>query len=212
VEPASSRGLLLAKERREWKKPLHRSPVFETTLHSSRTNARKFASSCVTISEGSIRIAASPHRSMGSSRVGGTRDCDFIPRLSNERRKEGERESERDICAGPRLTADSERRCSARNAQTSRPVNRSTHYHKCPRRARPTRKSVSQIARVGLCHLSRPGPLALLRSALLRDARSPRFHGAKRSDACDRIAPLALPFFVATRTELRGDISGYARK
>lgn len=36
----------------------------------------------------------------------------------------------------------------------SRPVNRATHYHKCPRdAARPTRKSVSQIARVGLCHL-----------------------------------------------------------
>jgi len=94
------------------------------------------------------------------------------------------RQKQRDISANW-STADSERRCSARNARLSRPVNRSTHYHKCPRRARPTRKSVSQIARVGLCHLSRPGPLALL-----RDARSPRFHGAERSDRSSRAALL----------------------
>lgn len=42
-------------------------------------------------------------------------------------------------------------------SRASRPVNRATHYHKCPHRARPTRKSVSQIARVGLCHLSPAG-------------------------------------------------------
>lgn len=48
------------------------------------------------------------------------------------------------------------RRDAARHNQRreSRPVNRATHYHKCPRAGvRPTRKSVSQIARVGLCHL-----------------------------------------------------------
>lgn len=50
----------------------------------------------------------------------------------------------------------------------SRPVNRATHYHKCTP-ARPTRKSVSQIARVGLCHL--PTALFLSRSS---SSRTPR--------------------------------------
>lgn len=50
----------------------------------------------------------------------------------------------------------------------SRPVNRATHYHKCAP-ARPTRKSVSQIARVGLCHL--PTALFLSRSSSSRTER-----------------------------------------
>jgi len=124
-----------------------------------------------------------------------------VPPALAERGREREREREKDIRADPRLTADSERRCSARNAQTSRPVNRSTHYHKCPRRARPTRKSVSQIARVGLCHLSRPGLPPPRAPPLRAPPRSPRF-APERSGAMHAIESLLsrCPSSYATRT------------
>lgn len=68
----------------------------------------------------------------------------------------------------------------------SRPVNRATHYHKCPRAGdRPTRKSVSQIARVGLCHL--PTSLCLSRASpdttvsLGADATPGQLHGTEPS-------------------------------
>jgi len=89
-----------------------------------------------------------------------------------------------------RRSADSERRCTHSHAwRASSPVNRATHYHKCPRRARPTRKSVSQIARVGLCHLSPPARSPAT-AALLHDA----FASFPRSGARDQIA-LVLPSF-----------------
>lgn len=83
--------------------------------------------------------------------------------------------------AGKSLTTHSERRCTHSHVwRASSPVNRATHYHKCPRWARPTRKSVSQIARVGLCHLSPPAR-SLVTAVHSSTMRSPRFHGAKRA-------------------------------
>jgi len=94
------------------------------------------------------------------------------------------------INAEYRRSTDSERRCTHSHAwRASSPVNRATHYHKCPRWARPTRKSVSQIARVGLCHLSPPARSPTT-AALLHDA----FASFPRSGARDQIA-LVLPSF-----------------
>lgn len=86
-------------------------------------------------------------------------------------------------------TADSEWRCTHSHAwRASSPVNRATHYHKCPRRARPTRKSVSQIARVGLCHLSPPA-----RSPATAPPRCVRLVSTERSARSDRARSSLLP-------------------
>lgn len=101
---------------------------------------------------------------------------------------------------------NSERRCTHSHTlvEASRPVNRATHYHKCPSRARPTRKSVSQITRVGLCHLS---PLIRPARPLCTPPRCARLVSTEQIARPDRAHSFLCPS--SSRRSGRNNVSGY---